>query len=72
MSRKRKLVLLLCAAAVLAGGTFAILGREQKKVLKESTGTFALAGGTLALAMRLTGADIVARIGICDISDSRT
>jgi len=47
MRRKRKLVLLLCAAAVLAGGTFAILGREQKKVLKESTGTFALAGGTL-------------------------
>lgn len=27
-------------------------------------------GGTLALAMRLTGADIVARIGICDISDA--
>ena len=27
-------------------------------------------GGTLALAMRLTGADIVSKIGICDISDA--
>lgn len=27
-------------------------------------------GGTLALAMRLTGADMVANIGICDISDT--
>ena len=27
-------------------------------------------GGTLALAMRITGADIVSRIGICDISET--
>ena len=27
-------------------------------------------GGTLALAMRLTGADIVSKIGVCDISDA--
>ena len=47
MKRKRKLVLLLCAAAVLAGGTFAILGREKKNVLKESSGSFDLAAGTL-------------------------
>ena len=47
MRRTGKLVLLFCTVAVLAGGTFAVLGRERKKTVTESAGAFDLAAGTL-------------------------